>query len=134
MRTERESAEFADFLGGPFGKFGMRVEAGADSGAANGEVVEAVAGLRDASEVAVEHTDPAGKFLLDGEGCRVLQMRAAYFDDLAELFCFGVESVAEFLDGGEKTPCCLCGRGNVHGGGESVVGGLRHIYIVVWMD
>src|SRR5882672_2479324 len=94
MRTERQAAEFADFARGAFGKFGMRVEASADGGAADGEVVESIQCLSDSVEVAVEQADPAGKFLLHGERCCVLQMGAGDFDDRAELLGFGVESVA----------------------------------------
>src|ERR1700757_1141615 len=88
MGTERQAAEFADFARGAFGKFGMGVEAGANSGAAGGEVVESIQCLSDSVEVAIEKTDPAGKFLLDGERCGVLQMGAADFDDAGELFGF----------------------------------------------
>ena len=42
MRAEGQAGELGDFLRGAFGEFGMRVEAGADGGAADGEIVEAV--------------------------------------------------------------------------------------------
>ena len=42
MRAERQPGEVGDFLRGAFGKFGMRVEAGADSGAADRQIVEPV--------------------------------------------------------------------------------------------
>ena len=52
--------------------------------------------------VAVEQIDAAGKFLPDGERRRVLQMRAADFDDAREFFGFGVERVAQFFHGGQQ--------------------------------
>src|SRR6266478_439258 len=54
LGCERKGAEFADFSGGAFGEFGMRVEARANGGAADGEVVEPVERLRNAREIAVE--------------------------------------------------------------------------------
>src|SRR5258708_35167522 len=102
MRAKRQAAEFADLARGAFGEFGMGVESGADSGSADGEVVEAIEGLRHADEVAVEQADPAGKFMFDGERSCVLQMGAADFDDARKFFGFGVESVEKFFYGGEK--------------------------------
>src|SRR5229473_1171829 len=118
MRAERQTGELGDFLCGALGEFGMGVEAGADGGAADGEIVEAVEGDGDAAAVAVEKIDVAGKFLAEGERRGVLQMGAADFYDVGEFLGFGVEGVAEIL----------------YGGGKRVVGGLRHIYIVIGMN
>src|SRR6476646_7313947 len=112
----------------------MGVEAGADGGAADGEVVESVESHGDAAAVAVEQIDVAGKFLADGERRGVLQMRAADFYDVGEFLGFGVERVAKFFHGGEQAKFGFRGGGDVHGGGKSVVRGLRHIYVVVGMN
>src|SRR5260370_27787425 len=61
-------------------------------------------------------------------------MGAADFDNVREFFRFGVERVAESLDGGEEVARGLRGGGDVHGGGKRVVGGLRHVDVVVRMD
>ena len=61
MRAERQAAEFADFARGAFGEFGMRVEAGADGGAADGEVVESVESLRDAGACRGRADSPSRK-------------------------------------------------------------------------
>ena len=92
----------AIFLAARIGEFGMGVEAGADGGAADGEIVEAVESHGDAAAIAVEQIDLAGKFLADGERRGVLQMGAADFYDVGEFFRFGVEGVAQLFDGGEK--------------------------------
>jgi len=52
MRAEGEAGEFGDFARGFFSKLGMRVEAGADGSAANGEIVEAVESHGNASAIA----------------------------------------------------------------------------------
>src|ERR1700687_6176856 len=100
MRAEGKPREHGNFSGSALGELGMCVEAGADSGAADGEIVEPVEGHRDASAVAVEKIHVAGKFLAEGERRGVLQMGAADFDDVGEFPGFGVERVAESLDGG----------------------------------
>src|SRR5580704_14080442 len=98
MRAERQAGKLGDFFRGAFGKFGMGVEAGADSGAADGEIVEAIESHGDAAAVAVEQIDVARKFLADGERRGVLQMRPADFYDAGKFFGFGVERVAKFFN------------------------------------
>src|SRR6266852_9373960 len=61
-------------------------------------------------------------------------MGAADFYDVRELLGFGVEGVADVFHGGEETARGFRGGGDVHGGGKRVVGGLRHIYIVIGMN
>src|SRR6267142_3669624 len=134
MRAKRQTGKLSDFAGGALGKFGMGVKAGADGGAADGEIVEAIESHGDAAAVAVEHIDVAGKFLAKSERRGVLQMRAADFDDVSEFPGFGVEGVAKSFDGGEETARGFRRGGDVHGGWKRVVGGLRHIYVVVRMD
>src|SRR5438445_4856445 len=118
MRAEGKCGKRGDFAGGPLSKFRMSIEAGADGGAANGEIVEAVESHGDASPIAVEHIDVAGKFLPEGERCGVLQMSAADFDHIRKFFGFGVERVAEIFYGGEQAARRFRGCGAVHGRGE----------------
>src|SRR5580700_1946045 len=103
MRAEGQAGEFGDSARGAFGEFGMGVEAGTYGGASYGEVIEAIESHGDAAAIAVEEVDVAGKFLADGERRGVLQMGAADFHDVGEFSCFGIESVAKFFYGGEKT-------------------------------
>src|SRR5271167_24461 len=102
MRAERQGRKLGDFFRGAFGEFGMGIEAGADRGAADGEVVKAVESHGDAAAVAVEQIDVAGKFLPNGERRSVLQMGAADFYDACKFLGFGVERVAKFFYGGQK--------------------------------
>src|SRR5712664_3107141 len=134
MRAERQPRELGDFARGALGKFRMRVEAGADGCTADGEIVKTVESYGDAAAVAVEQIHVAGKFLAEGERRGVLQMGAADFYDVGEFPGFGVERVAKSLDGREQAARGFRGGGDVHGGGKRVVGGLRHVHIIIWMD
>src|SRR2546425_5308367 len=134
MRAEGKCGKRGDFAGGAVGKFRMCVKAGADGSAANGEIVEAVESHGDASTIAVKHIDVAGKFLAEGEWRGVLQMSAADFYDVSEFFGFGVERVAKIFYGGEQAARGFRGGSDVHGGGKGVVGGLRHIDVVIGMN
>src|SRR2546426_2346586 len=100
MRAEGKCGKRSDFARRALGKFGMRVEAGADGSAADGEIVEAIESDGDASAIAIKHIDVAGKFLAKSERRGVLQMGAADLDDIRKFFGFGVERVAEIFYGG----------------------------------
>src|SRR4029077_10470973 len=122
------------FARGALGKFRMGVEAGADGGAADGQVVEAVESDADASAIAIEHIDVAGKFLAESKRRSVLQMRTANFYDVRKFLGFGVERVAKIFYRGKQAARRFRGGGDVHGGGKRVVGGLRHVHIIIWMN
>src|SRR5216684_7746386 len=86
MRAEGKAGQLGDFARGALGEFGVRVEAGADGGAADGEIVEAVESHGDAGAIAVEEIDIAGEFLAESERGGILQMRAADLHDVREFF------------------------------------------------
>src|SRR6266849_1627919 len=121
MRAERQPGELRNFARGALGELGMGVEARADGGAADGEVVEAVESHGDAAAVAVEKIHIAGKFLAESERRGVLQMGAADFYDVRKFPGLDVERVAEIVDGGEEAACGFRGGSDVHGGGKGVV-------------
>src|SRR2546425_10444876 len=123
MRAEGKCGKRGDFAGGALGKFGMSVEAGADGGAANGEIVEAVESHGDASAVAIKHINVAGKFLAERKRRGVLQMGAADLDDVRKFFRFSIERIAEIFYRGEQAARGFRGGGDVHGRGKGVVGG-----------
>ena len=84
-RHERQAGELGDLRRGTLGELGVRVEPGADGGAADGELVEPGQHLLDALEVGVELRDVAAELLAERERHRVLQVRAADLHDVGEL-------------------------------------------------
>lgn len=96
------AGEGGDFGGDGFGEAGEGVEAGADGCAALGEQAEAGEGGGEAEQTVVELVDVGGEFLAEGERGCVLEVGAADFDDVVELGAFGVEGVAEALEGGDE--------------------------------
>src|SRR6266849_1648804 len=102
MRAKRKAGQLGDFAGGALSEFGVSIEAGADGGAADGQVVETVESDGDAGAIAVEEIHIAGKLLAESERRGVLQMRAADLDDVREFFGFGIKRVAQFLHRGKK--------------------------------
>ena len=61
-------------------------------------------------------------------------MGATNLDDILELVRLGLDGIAEEGDGGDEALVYLDGGGDVHGGGEGVVGGLGHVDVVVRVD
>src|ERR1051326_2844609 len=112
----------------------MGVEAGTDGSAADREVVETVERLLETLDIAVEEAGPAAELLSDREWDGVLQVRAADLDDGVELLRLGKDGVAHAGDRGDESVFHALGGGNVHGGGKSVVRGLRHVDVIVGMD
>ena len=85
-------------------------------------------------EVGVELGDVAREFLAERQRHRVHQVGAADFDDVGELLGLGVQRVAQLLHRGHQQVDDLLGRRDMHRGRKRVVGGLRHIDVVVGMD
>src|SRR4029077_18986989 len=81
-----------------------------------------------------EQAHPAGKFLFDSERSGVLQMGAADFDDAGKFFSLAIDVGAKCFGRGDQAASGFGGGGDVHGGGKGVVGGLRHIDVIVGMD
>src|SRR6202034_234033 len=112
----------------------MRIEAGTYCGAADGEIVESLERLAQTLDVPVKQRYPAGHFLADGERGSVLQVGAADFDQVAKGMRFLVQGVAQRLNGGDEVALDLLRGSDVHGGGERVVRGLRHVDVIVGMN
>src|SRR5260370_848545 len=85
-----EPAKPGVFAGGAVGESRMSVEAGADGGAADSEIIETVESDGNAAAITVEKTDPAGNFLAESERRGVLQVRAADLDNVGKFFGFDV--------------------------------------------
>ena len=117
----------------PFPEAHGRVEPGAHRGASDGQLVESGQGRPDHRQTVVEHGDPARDLLTQGERGGVLEMGATDLDDIGEGQRLLVEDIAELQDGGNEAAEELAHRGQVHGGGKGVVGGLRAVHVIIGM-
>ena len=89
----------------------------------------------DALEVGVELRDVAAELLAQRERHRVLQVGAADLDDVGELRGLARSSASRSArTAGSRSRTIAVGRGDVHRGRERVVGGLRHVHVVVGVD
>ena len=119
------------FLGERLGEARMRVEAGADGGAALRQGVEAGQGRLDARDAERDLRRVAGELLAEGNRRRVLQVRAADLDDVGEGFGLVVEGAVQVAKRRQEAVVDLARRGDVHGGRKRVVRGLAGIDVVV---
>ena len=108
-----------------------RVEAGADGGAAEGELLEGLYGQQQHLAVALQARSPAGDLLREGDGRRVLQMGAAGLYHALVLRLQPAERRRQRVDGGDDLILDRTDGRDVHRGREGVVGRLGHVDVVV---
>ena len=100
------------------------VEAGAHSGAAQGQLAEGGQGGTDEPGVPLQGGAPAADLLTQGDGHRVLEVGAARLDHIGVLPLQPLQGAGQPPQGGEESVLQGQYPGDVHGGGEGVVGGL----------
>lgn len=134
--VELGARHLGHLLGNGLGEALKGVDAGADGGAALGEQAEVAKRSLDALDAKVELGDVAGKLLGEGEGSGVLQMGAANLDNLLGLKVvdLGLEGGAEAAHGGKQLALEVDDGGDVHDGGEGVVGRGGAVDVVVGVD
>ena len=131
---EGDPGQAGDFAGDPAGVFGMGVEAGADGGAAERELVERGQRGLGAADAVGDLLDVTAELLAERERHGVHEVGAADLDDIVPSVGLGGERVVQVREGGQQVVSDLFGGGDGHRAGEDVVGGLRHVDVVVGMD
>lgn len=99
---EWEAGEFCDVRGGTVTEFGVGIQARADGGAADGELVKAGEREFNVAQGLVEQAHIAGEFLPECERSGILEVRATDLDDVGKDGGLGVERIAEFFHGRDE--------------------------------
>ena len=110
------------------------VQTGTDGGTTLSEEAQVGEAGLNALDVAIQLGDVAGELLAQSEGSGILQVGTANLDQVLELLDLLLQSVAQGLEGGQEGVLELDNGGNVHDGREGVVGGGRHVDVVVGVD
>lgn len=131
---EVDARFLGDLLGDQLVEALLRVQPCADSGTTLCEVLQVRQGVLDSCDAVDELLDVAAEFLSEGQRSGVLQVCSADLDDVLELLGLLVEGVLQLGDLRQEGVGDLRDRGDVHHRGESVVGGLRLVAVVVWVD
>ena len=134
-RLDERLAGLARDLGcRPRAEPGMRVQPGADGGAAQGQRVEARQRGAHAGRRLVELRHPARDHLAERQRGGILQVRAPDHHEASVRARLGVERVAQGADGGQERLGQRQHGRHVHHGREHVVGRLAAVDVVVGMD
>lgn len=112
----------------------LGVETGADGGSSLGKVSESGENVLDSLNAVLHLGGVAGELLSESERSGVLQMGSANLDDVVKLLGLGVQRLLEQLELGDQRLGDLHDSGNVHDGGEGVVGRLRHVDVIIGVD
>jgi hypothetical protein len=133
-RCELDPRQVRNFLGEVLCKPFGRVEPGAHRGSALGEAHDPGQDAFDALDAIGDLRRIAGKFLAQGQRGRVLQMRSADLDDRIPALRLLSEAIMHQLQRRQQPRLDGAGCGDVHRGGEAVVGRLALVDMVVGVD
>lgn len=135
-RPELGARHLADLLRDGLGEALEGVDARAHGGAALRQEPEVGERALHPPDAEVQLRDVAGELLGQGQGRGVLEMRPADLDDLLglELVDLPLQGVAEVPERGQQRLLDLEHGGDVHDGGEGVVGRGGPVDVVVGMD
>ena len=112
----------------------MRVQAGADCGAAERNLPEPVQRDLEPRDSLPDLRRVAAEFLAEGDRDRIHQVRPPCLDDVIELARLGLERLGKRAKRRQQVIRQLVQRREMHCGGKDVVRGLAHVDVVVRMD
>ena len=131
---ELGAGHLGDLLGNALSEALEAVKASADGGTTLGEHAQTGKSRLNTLNAVLELSNVAREFLTKSQRSGILQVSAANLDDLLELLLLGLESVLEGDEGRKERLLEVEDGGNVHDGGEGVVGGGAHVDVVVGVD
>ena len=109
----------------------MGIQPRAGGGAAEGDLGHAAEGVAHASVPEPHLGGIPGELLPERHWHGVHHVRAAGLHHVRELARLGLEGGGQRVERGQQLSVVSRGRGQVHGRGEDVVGGLPHVHVVV---
>lgn len=110
------------------------VESRADGGTSLGQLSQVRQDELDPFQVPVELGNISAEFLAQGQGGGILQMSSANLDNLVKGLSLHLQGISQPGQGGDEPLLEIEDGGDVHDGGERVVGAGRHVDVVVGVD
>ena len=133
MRPERKSRQLRNLLRRPLRKFGMRIQPRPHRRPANRQIVQPIQHHLQPLDVAIEQRSPAAKFLSNGQGHSVLQMRAPNLHHRVKFLSLRRNRIPHRLDRRNQKILHPFRRRNMHRRRKRIVRRLRHIHMIVRM-
>ena len=128
------AGHLANFSSNVFSKTLESVDSGSNCSSTLSKHLEARQRRLDALNAKVELLDVAREFLAKSQGCSILQVCPANLDDLLEQVALLLEGVAKARKRWQQGFLEVDDSGDVHDGREGIVGGSRHVDVVVGVD
>ena len=110
------------------------IDAGAYGGAAQGNLSHAGQGSVHTFDAVTHGSGVAREFLPQGNRGCIHQVGASGLDDVLELYGLLFQRCSENLKGRDQLFDQCLGHGNVHGGGENIVGRLGGVHMVIGVN
>ncbi|MDF9866291.1 hypothetical protein M2437_005273 [Methylorubrum pseudosasae] len=132
-RDEGQAGQPRDLLRARLGKARLRVDAGADRGAAEGQTVHTLQRVVEALQVVAQHARIARPFLPERDRDGILHMGAPDLDDVLPRLRLRGDAVPQLGDGGRQPLPDRDRGGHVHRRREGVVRRLGHVDVVIGM-
>ena len=126
-----EPGRLGELRAHPLGELGVGVEAGAGGGAAERDLADAAERRAHSLRAEADLRRESAELLPERHRDRVHQVSAAGLDVVGELLRLCLQRRGEAVDRRQQVVVDLAERGQVHGGGEDVVGRLAHVDVVV---
>jgi hypothetical protein len=130
-RPEREPGLGRELRRRALAELRVRVETGADGGAADREVAQPGLRRTHVGEALLDLRDPAADLLAERDRCGVLQVGTADLDDVGERLRLRGQGVAQHGHARHELVLDLLDHGDVHRGRERVVRRLPAVHVVV---
>ena len=109
------------------------IDGSTDGGAAHIHMHQLIVDVTDAVEVSFHYGTVCAELLTQTDRDGILHLGTAHFQDMVELFLFFAQGADQSRQLEDHVLQQFDG-GDLAGGGDHVVGGLRHIYMVIGMN
>ena len=131
--AQLQSGQLLEVLDHQLRVAGLGVEPGAHGGPADPEVAQVVGGTGQAGAVALDGVAVGGEFLAEADRGRILEVGAAGLEHVVERFGSSAERGAQAVEGRQQIGQ-QAQRAEPDGRGDHVVGGLRHVDVIVGVN
>jgi hypothetical protein len=131
---ERQIGKAGDFPRSSLAEPGLGIQAGTDRGPADGEPIDSLERILETLKIVGEHAGVTRPLLTERDRGGILHVGAADLDDVLPFAGLVRDGIVQLSDSRHETPLHPDGRRHVHGRGERIIRGLRHVDVVVRMN
>src|SRR5580692_4167344 len=132
--TEGQRRQLRNFGSRRIAKSGSRVKTRSDSGAAKRELEYILQRMFESIRIVAEHAHIARPLFTKSDWSSVLHVGTADLNYVFPLVGFRSDGIAQGFQRRDQSLFCVDSSRNVHRRGKRIIGGLRHIDVVIGMN